>query len=222
MTATKATPKKKPAKPGSGTCLICGRTAASRTAIGTHLKTCLESWSAGNQNHQGLRGKNANQVHVSVSVSGSKLYWMELLVHADVTLQEIDTLLRETWLECCDHLSAFILGDLWVPDPDDPAPSDPMDDDEDEDEEGLIGLNTQYSTAVPPGRSVKYHYDFGDTSEIILTTKSLHEVGQNLPRISLLARNSPIDDDEYNSPRDGYPRFEPEDLKDPQPVPALH
>ena len=197
--------------------------------MGTHLKTCLDNWSAGTQNPQGLQGNQGSRAnhanHVHVSVTGSKLHWMELLVHVDVTPQEIDTLLREIWLECCDHLSAFIFGDIWVPDPDGPESFDPMDDhdeEEYEDEEPLISLNTQYSTAVPPGRSVKYHYDFGDTSEIILTTKSLQQLGQNLPRISLLARNSPIDDDEYNSPRDGYPCFEPENLKDPQPLPALH
>ena len=145
MTATKTTPKKKPAKQGSGTCLICGRTAASRTAMGTHLKTCLESWSAENRNPQGLQSKGTTHVHVSVS--GSKLHWMELLVHVDVTLQEIDTLLRETWLECCDHLSAFIFGDLWVPDPDGPESFDPVDDDDDEeyeDEEPLISLERSY------------------------------------------------------------------------------
>ena len=188
---------------------MCEHTATSRTIIGTHLKTCLDNWSPDNWNPQ---GNNANYVHVSAS--GSKLHWMELLIHDSVTLQEINTLLRETWLECCDHLSAFIFGDLWVPDPEGPSRFD-------EGEEELTNLDTQYSTAVPPGHSVKYHYDFGSTSEIILSTKSRHEVHQVVPRISLLARNSPMEDDEYNSPRDGYPCFEAEDLKDPRPIPKL-
>src|SRR6266699_6558196 len=38
------------------------------------------------------------------------MYWMHLEVAVDTTLATLDRFLRETWLECCGHLSVFRIG----------------------------------------------------------------------------------------------------------------
>jgi len=38
-------------------------------------------------------------------------YWMHLLVTADISLKKLDTFLRDIWLECCGHLSAYTIED---------------------------------------------------------------------------------------------------------------
>jgi len=42
-------------------------------------------------------------------VEGSYLpyYWMHLELPANATLEDLDSFLRDIWLECCGHLSAF-------------------------------------------------------------------------------------------------------------------
>ncbi len=45
--------------------------------------------------------------HIVVEGKRLPMYWMHLEVPATDTLDDLDTFLRDTWLECCGHLSAF-------------------------------------------------------------------------------------------------------------------
>ena len=36
-------------------------------------------------------------------------YWMHLKVFTNVKLWELDNFFRDTWLECCGHMSAFTI-----------------------------------------------------------------------------------------------------------------
>ena len=40
------------------------------------------------------------------------MYWMHLQVAVDTTLATLDRFLRDTWLECCGHLSVFRISGL--------------------------------------------------------------------------------------------------------------
>ena len=37
------------------------------------------------------------------------IYWMHLEIQSKATLRDLDNFLREIWLECCGHLSAFTI-----------------------------------------------------------------------------------------------------------------
>ncbi len=45
-----------------------------------------------------------------VSDRYAKAYWMHIELPADAMLDDLDSFLRETWVECCGHLSAFRIG----------------------------------------------------------------------------------------------------------------
>jgi hypothetical protein len=48
--------------------------------------------------------------HIAIAGHISPDYWMNVRVPAYATLEDLDQFLRDTWLECCDHLSAFTIG----------------------------------------------------------------------------------------------------------------
>ena len=82
-----------------GKCLFCGKTFA-KTGINRHLKTHLDE------------KQNAEGVSFLVKIEqnsrwGKKPYFLSLWINGETTLKQLDKFLRDIWLECCGHLSAF-------------------------------------------------------------------------------------------------------------------
>jgi predicted RNA-binding Zn-ribbon protein involved in translation (DUF1610 family) len=110
------------------------------------------------------------------------MYWMHLAIPASVTLETLDQFLRATWLECCGHLSAFVIdGVRYTVD----AGLD----------ESVWG-NRQKQMRVPldevlhPGQRYSYEYDFGSTTELIIKVISEHETRAKMNPVQVLARNT--------------------------------
>jgi hypothetical protein len=132
-----------------GTCAVCGSRTA-RGAMTRHLRACVRR----------AEGE-VELLEVQVgSVPGPALYWLHLDAEAGAMLEDLDLLLRETWLECCSHMSAFeiggrrfamdSLGRLYVDDPcTDPEP------------DVLADL-------LRVGTSFRYRYDFGTPTRLQL------------------------------------------------------
>jgi hypothetical protein len=56
--------------------------------------------------------------HIVIEGRRAKAYWMHVAVPVGATLAKLDAFLRETWLECCGHLSSFeIAGERYASDP---------------------------------------------------------------------------------------------------------
>jgi len=108
-------------------------------------------------------------------------YWIVLLVKKNTTLKAVDSALRDIWLECCGHLSAFtIYGDEYVSFPDD--------------EFGGMSMNARLGSLLSVGLEGEYLYDFGDTT--YLTFKVLDIVPfspKGRKSIELVAQNDPPD-----------------------------
>ncbi len=107
------------------------------------------------------------------------LYWIILLVKKNATLKSIDSELRDIWLECCGHLSAFtIYGEDYTSFPDD--------------ELGGKSMNTRIGKLFSVGLEGEYIYDYGDST--YLTFKVLDLVPFN-PKgrksVEVVARNDP-------------------------------
>src|SRR5207302_5259625 len=49
-------------------------------------------------------------LHLVVEGRDLPMYWMHLEMPVDATLADLDDFLRDTWLECCGHLSAIRIG----------------------------------------------------------------------------------------------------------------
>jgi len=128
-----------------------------------------------------LQGKKkGSQESLLVQVEGRYLpqYWMHLEVPGSITLADLDFILREIWLECCGHLSAFYIRNEYYS----VQPSEELDDQ---------SMNYSLTKVVQPGELFMYQYDFGSTTE--LTLRLVGKTGRSLPKDSfiVLARNNP-------------------------------
>jgi hypothetical protein len=148
----------------TGTCKLCGK-GFGKVAMSRHLKTCGEPSPAANPT-----------LHLFVEGRYATHYWMHLAVPAAAPLDRLDAFLRNTWLECCGHLSAFkIAGRNYS--------SDPMS------EEGEVGMGGRAGRLLRPGMAFTYEYDFGSTTELNLKVVGLRDQGAKGNTVELLARN---------------------------------
>lgn len=76
-----------------------------------------------------------------------KDYWLFFTVALDGTLNAVDNFLRGIWCECCGHMSAFRKGGC------------------------EIGKSKSLS-AFSVGDKLMYEYDFGSTTEVLITIVS--------------------------------------------------
>jgi hypothetical protein len=112
-------------------------------------------------------------------------YWLYFDIRADATLFELDRFLRNIWLECCGHLSAFTIGKktylyqlveqphLWGPKPEE------------------YGMDVELKDVLRPKLKFMHDYDFGTTTRLGLKVLSFREGGIEGEIVQLLARNDP-------------------------------
>ncbi len=82
-----------------GRCFGCGQRVA-KSVMTRHIKKCLPTVEEDPESQ-------TEMMLLRVDAAYSKLYWLYLGVEPDVALYDIDYALRQIWLECCDHSSAF-------------------------------------------------------------------------------------------------------------------
>lgn len=163
-----------------GKCFLCGGTFAKNT-ITRHLKACLPAHETAGE------GKPVRLFHIQVEGKYAPEYWLHLEIPASDTLADLDDFLRAIWLECCDHLSGFIIKGVqyeWDTGMVDSiwsnifGPSEPPQD-----------MNRKLYAVLSPGDTFIHEYDYGTT-----TTLKLKVVGERkgIPPeegIRVLARN---------------------------------
>ena len=93
-----------------------------------------------------------------------KDFWLLFTVPLDATLADIDTFLRVIWCECCGHRSAFK-------------------------RKGNEFAKSRRMSVFSVGDTLHYEYDFGSTTEILITF--VHEILRPYQEevVCLLARN---------------------------------
>ena len=171
-----------------GVCALCGD-AVSRTSLQVHLVRCAHA-------HEARSGPDERIVHLRATTPGLPAYWLDVEVKESAKLDALDSFLRRTWLECCDHLSVFRIG----------AGEYFSSGYQIESRPAFGGLRfgrsrtverhmtVRVCDAVPSvGESFRYEYDFGST-----TLLQLQVLGERTGRIGrspvrLLARNTPIE-----------------------------
>jgi hypothetical protein len=151
-----------------GRCNFCGAVFGKRT-MATHLKSCRA--------HEGEKSKKAIPA-LQLLIEGRHLpgYWLHVAIPIDFELQDLDRFLRDIWLECCGHLSMFIINGVEYT--------------EDYEEiDYAESIEIPVGTVLRVGDKFHYDYDFGTTTRL-----SLQVIGPNtVPKkeIVLLARNEP-------------------------------
>ena len=93
-------------------------------------------------------------------------YFLHVLVCEDTSLEELDTFLRDIWLECCGHMSVF--------------------------RQGRHELEMDnYVVCLTDAKKTEYTYDFGSSTNLIIEFKKEFQ-GSQEHLIKLLARNAQV------------------------------
>lgn len=87
-------------------CRMCGNTFATG-GIHAHLKSCIKKTLA-------TVASEAPQATIHLTIMGLGCYRLDLAVLESCTMYELDTFLRDIWLECCHHSSDFTDSKTWA------------------------------------------------------------------------------------------------------------
>ncbi len=102
-------------------------------------------------------------------------FWIYFEVNSNSTLKEMDSFLRDLWLECCGHMSLFTINEVNYS-------SSPQKGDGDK------SMNIQLNKALLVGTPFIHEYDFGTTTTLGMRVVS--ERKGNIKGINLIARNN--------------------------------
>lgn len=106
---------------------------------------------------------------IKVEDKYNKNYWLYLDMPLTASLIDLDDFLRKIWLECCDHLSAFF-------------------------ETGYDELPmTRKIRGFDEGHKLRYEYDFGSTTDLVVTFMAKTKRPMQSDAVRLLARNKPFE-----------------------------
>ena len=143
-------------------CLGCRKTLNTKAAR-NHLKSCI----AKAEVPTGRTPKPMLLVSATAGYDDTKtVYALYTLMPKNATLRDIDELLRETWLECCWHLSSFDSGGTrFVSDGFDTSLFDYED----------PSFDHRAAWAIPPSTETEYHYDMGDTTYLAVRVEPAPE-----------------------------------------------
>jgi len=161
----------------NGMCSICGG-VFSKSIMTRHLASCrAEKTAAGTLSGEKKSGPKRT-FHMVIEGKGLPEYWIHVEASAGASLAALDGFLRDLWLECCGHLSAFTIGSQrYMSNPDS------------EMEES--GMNVALNKVLSMGVKFLHEYDFGTTTELVLKVVAEWKVENNNKSIRLLARNNP-------------------------------
>ncbi len=161
----------------TGKCYLCGGTFSKR-AMTNHLQACRQA------HPQPLSGKGKERTtklfHLLAQGRDLPEYWLHLEIPADAKLKDLDGFLRDIWLECCGHLSAFRIGGM-----------DYYCDRETARELEGETMGVALRQVLKPGMEFYHEYDFGTTTELTLKVVGERDGTVRGNSLQLIARNDP-------------------------------
>ena len=177
-----------------GKCELCGEVLTKRKAA-AHLKKCRAA-------KPSPEGKGRTVFYTfEATTPGLPEFFLFVELDGNKTLAALDGFLRDIWLECCGHCSAFTIAGVHY---NSHGMGDGADDDAEDDMDFGFGGGKTKSMAVKinalfgsPDLFYKdakfdYEYDFGTTSYVKLRVVGIRESGEKAPsKPVLLMRNLP-------------------------------
>lgn len=158
-----------PAKQTKGECRFCGK-SMSKGGFTKHLSSCAERKQAIENANSKKTDKTQTLYHIVVQNPYAKDFWLHLEMNGTAKLKGLDHYLREIWLECCGHMSAFhIKGNAWGDE---------------------LSMSTTADKLFEKDVELLHLYDFGDTTETLIKVVAERQ-GKPLTKypIKLMARN---------------------------------
>lgn len=177
-----------------GKCLFCGKTFA-KAGINRHLKTHLQE----KANEKTAKKGKSYLVKIEQNPRwGTTGYFLSLWVDGNAEMGDIDDFLRAIWLECCGHLSAFRnsaqrqRGGWDFFEVIDLMKQGKTKEYEKlmEESNGEIPMSRKVSKVFHKDLKLEYDYDFGSTTELVLTVIDEFPIKAD-DDIVLLSRNEP-------------------------------
>jgi hypothetical protein len=144
----------------------------------THLKSCSGEKAPAINASGCVELRKTKLLNLLVEGSYDPRYWLHLEVPGDVTLAILDRCLRDVWLECCGHFSAFVIRKQRYS-------SGPMKD------LGEKAMNVKIGDILKPLMKFEHEYDSGSTTYLTLRVVGTHEGMAQGKSVRLLARNDP-------------------------------
>jgi len=157
-----------------GKCYYCNKNY-NGSGISRHLSSHLRAIQKEN---------SSNKKSFHVKVTGEGLYFLHLLIGEKTKLENLDSFLRQIWLECCGHLSSFEIKGV--------KKSYSINDWSFDDEEYGLDMNTKLGSLLKKGMKLNYEYDFGSTTYLEITVINEYSINDN-NKITLLSRNEPLE-----------------------------
>lgn len=153
-----------------GKCLKCNE-VYSPSKAGVHLLRCT---CQANDSSTPMVERYLIQVS---SAAEPNVYWMFIAISKNSPLKLLDQFLRDTWLECCGHLSEFTIGNRsFMSHTESGNPSQSM--------------KNQIGQLLSPGAQFEYVYDMGSSTDLVLqVTETISAHPQK--KIMLLMQNEP-------------------------------
>ncbi|MDR1132251.1 MAG: hypothetical protein LBL15_07525 [Oscillospiraceae bacterium] len=114
-------------------------------------------------------GESGGQECSLLKIEGAydKDYWLFIDIPVEKSLSDVDRFLRKIWLECCGHMSAFRGSG-----------------------QSEVGKSRKLKT-FSAGDKLLHEYDFGTTTETVITFMGFIKRKAQRESVRLLARNSP-------------------------------
>jgi hypothetical protein len=148
-------------KSSFGICQACGA-RKGKAAMFAHLRDCMPA-----QVGAGSSRVPDPLLLLRAEARSFPTFWLDVAVKQEGKLKDIDRFLRRIWLECCGHISEFSTGTYHT-----------------------VSMNTKVSEAFARGDRLRYVYDFGSSTELVVRLLDV----VNAPSkgtVRLAARNEP-------------------------------
>lgn len=171
-----------------GICLYCSKSYPGITMT-RHLESCEKRKNFYLEMNKKIKKskEQSNNIVFLLSVSSKYYpeYWMFLEVDGRRKLKAIDKFLRDTWLECCGHLSSFTIKGQRYESQLDPIPDPFLN-------ENSKTMSESASSVFLPGINIYYVYDYGSSTELVL--KVISDIPGKISgkKIKLVARNNEL------------------------------
>lgn len=134
--------------------MLCDKEITTSTAL-RHFKSC--------DNVKDILNGEIDGYIISIKDKYSSDYWLYIAVPSSFTLEDLDNFLRDIWVECCGHLSEFVIngvhyGSAEAVRASREFPFGPR----------LLSAKKKLSAVLSKGLIFDYIYDFGSSTELIL------------------------------------------------------
>lgn len=172
------------AKQTKGKCHFCNA-EYTKSGMIKHLLSCKE-WMKVLDAEKNK--KSCGYFTLLVNGKYNKDYWLVIDCKEDAKLIDLDQFLRDIWLECCGHLSAFKINgisydcsaadaDIFASPWDEPAES----------------MDYKLNQVLEKCMKFEHEYDFGSTTELVITVSDYAVRPWKKDKITLLSRNNPVE-----------------------------